>query len=390
MHLRILFFLLTTLAIYSISKAENVDEKQTKCLGLCKEFVSFIYEIIQRKSLAAGVAPMQTLYNMVKTRAEGFCPKRVKHALECRSLVKNTWIIVVALEVGSNSDEVCKHLETCRKTKEKPKDKKDIMETFKPLAEVCAEILQKPSDRTNICGRIPSWGTALLHSTIKVLNGANFAQELTRCPKDGSAIGCYFKKAPPQIKIATGFIYSMMPDFSKITKKIQDRFLPPDAWCKLQELSKKGERKHHQILKDQCQLTCKFAARSFFASISLNPYDLTDVKEKIGIACSFMNLTQPDKCMKLATFASNFKATFSATMADHLCSNTACKMPTKAEIDKKAGQHCKKPVFKKSKPVQVAKFSAKRGAAVRVTTNAWFAGMIALVTASTTWRDNLA
>lgn len=75
--------------------------------------------------------------------------------------------------------------------------------------------------------------------------------------------------------------------------------------------------------------------------------------------------------MKLATFASNFKATFSATMADHLCSNTACKMPTKAEIDKKAGQHCKKPVFKKSKPVQVAKFSAKRGAAVRVTTNAW-------------------
>ena len=59
-------------------------------------------------------------------------------------------MVVVALEVGSNSEEVCKHLETCRKTKERPKDKKDLVETFKPLTELCAEVLRKPSDRTNI------------------------------------------------------------------------------------------------------------------------------------------------------------------------------------------------------------------------------------------------
>ena len=82
MHLRIWLFIFTALAIYSISKAENVDEKQTKCFGLCKEFVSFIYEIIQRQSLATGVAPMQTLYNMVKTRAKEFCSKRIKHVNE--------------------------------------------------------------------------------------------------------------------------------------------------------------------------------------------------------------------------------------------------------------------------------------------------------------------
>ena len=51
-------------------------------------------------------------------------------------------MVVVALEVGSNSDEVCKHLETCRKTKERPKDKQDLVEAFKPLAELCAEMLQ--------------------------------------------------------------------------------------------------------------------------------------------------------------------------------------------------------------------------------------------------------
>ena len=95
MHLRIWLCIFSALAVYSISKAENVDEKQTKCFGLCKEFVSFIYEMIQRKSLATGVSPMQTLYNMAKTQAKEFCSKRIKHAEEVK-LNKDTFYDTIA------------------------------------------------------------------------------------------------------------------------------------------------------------------------------------------------------------------------------------------------------------------------------------------------------
>eukprot|EP00112_Aurelia_sp_Birch-Aquarium-sp1_P024500 Seg779.7 transcript_id=Seg779.7/GoldUCD/mRNA.D3Y31 product="hypothetical protein" protein_id=Seg779.7/GoldUCD/D3Y31 len=386
MSSKLFFVLCFAFASVCTVKCEEGFRYDSKCFSLCQEFVPFIQDVIGQKSSVAGAAPTAILYRMVNERATKFCLSKLENMDKCTALVEETWKVVIALQVGANVDEICKQLDTCKKNKTAEIiDTKDVRKTFKPFASACAEVFKKLPNRNNMCGGIPDAVKASVDSLGRIINGGDLSQELRKCPADGSGFGCYLNNSPMERQLAFVFMSSIMPSFSKIKAKVNGRFSSPDTWCKVKvdsegKLISQWTKKEVVAVTSQCISTCKFVARSLFASFMADFTGKKDNKEKASMACAYMNITEADKCGSFSSLLSKFKTTFSATMADRFCSGSTCKMPNKTEVV----NNCKKTVIHEAKFNGEAnnftgiKFKANKGETNQAITFIWFAALVVI------------
>eukprot|EP00795_Rhopilema_esculentum_P004859 gene4860-21188_t len=346
-------------------------ESHGKCHKLCKEFVSFVYGTIQKKSIFDGLLSQDRMYAFVRREASGYCNNKNERKTECQTLVESTWMIVVAVEHGANVDEICHHLNVCKKKE------KETPEQRSKNAVKCTDV------------------TLMIRSLAKLkeadVNSGNVLQQLTACPSQSNTVGCYVKKAPLSAKLAIVMATTMIPSLSKLRANIQKQIWPPNAkntllttaasllrhlgigifmvallfvadflvtdvpsgvvlttlsgtgfsgkcqdfsFDKFQPIAEDQLNEFDSVpvsrydLEQRCQASCAFMTNMVFSSYFKKFEIFLDVEKEFNDACKVLNVTKQETCAELVEYIPKLKISLSAIITNGFCLKMTCDVPS--------------------------------------------------------------